>query len=110
CRGEQRWCQRDGPGSRRRIVQPPAWPGGMACMSLHCRRAAYAGDSPNALRSAAYRPHMATDTQGDIERLLAHADWLRALATYLVRSPAEADDLVQETFVAALRSPPDPAR
>ena len=53
---------------------------------------------------------MTAGTGTDIERLLAQADWLRALATYLVRNPAEAEDLVQETFVAALRSPPDASR
>jgi RNA polymerase sigma-70 factor (ECF subfamily) len=46
----------------------------------------------------------------DVESLLTHADWLRALATFLLQNPSEADDMVQETFVAALRSPPDPAR
>jgi RNA polymerase sigma-70 factor (ECF subfamily) len=46
----------------------------------------------------------------EIEALLAQADWLRALATHLVRTPADAEDLVQETFVAALRKPPDAAR
>jgi RNA polymerase sigma-70 factor (ECF subfamily) len=45
----------------------------------------------------------------DLAHLLAHADWLRALARQLVGS-ASADDVVQETFVAALRSPPDAER
>ena len=45
----------------------------------------------------------------DLAHLLAHADWLRALARQLVGS-ASADDVVQETYVAALRSPPDAAR
>ncbi len=45
----------------------------------------------------------------DLVGLLAHADWLRALAHRLV-GPASADDAVQETYVAALRAPPDPAR
>lgn len=40
-----------------------------------------------------------------IEDLLAHAEWLRRLAGRLV-SPAELDDLVQETWKAAVRSPP----
>jgi RNA polymerase sigma-70 factor (ECF subfamily) len=43
-----------------------------------------------------------------IEELLAHADWLRRLALHVVRGAdgAEADDVLQETWVAALRSPP----
>ncbi|MEO6772689.1 MAG: sigma-70 family RNA polymerase sigma factor, partial [Kofleriaceae bacterium] len=43
----------------------------------------------------------------DLAALLAHADWLRDLARKLVGGAA-ADDAVQDTFVAALRSPPDP--
>src|SRR4051794_6256886 len=43
----------------------------------------------------------------NLAALLAHADWLRDLARKLVGG-ADADDAVQETFVAALRSPPDP--
>src|SRR6478735_7191052 len=43
----------------------------------------------------------------NLAALLAHADWLRDLARKLVGG-AEADDAVQDTFVAALRSPPDP--
>lgn len=41
-----------------------------------------------------------------IEALLAHQDWLRRLASALVRDANEADDLVQETMLAALRTPP----
>ncbi len=40
------------------------------------------------------------------EDLLAHAGWVRALARRLVSDPAAADDLVQETWLAALRHPP----
>jgi RNA polymerase sigma factor (sigma-70 family) len=40
-----------------------------------------------------------------VEELLAHADWLRRLAGRLV-GPGEGEDLVQETWTAALRSPP----
>jgi RNA polymerase sigma-70 factor (ECF subfamily) len=40
------------------------------------------------------------------EALLAHHQWVRALARSLVRDPNEADDLVQETWLAALRNPP----
>src|SRR2546421_12875536 len=46
------------------------------------------------------------------EDLLAHAGWLHRLAARLVSS-AEADDVVQDTWVAAMRSPPSrdrPAR
>src|SRR5688572_26897750 len=38
------------------------------------------------------------------EALLAEARWLRRLATSLIGE--EAEDLVQETYLAALRSPP----
>ncbi len=40
------------------------------------------------------------------ERLLEHASWLRALARHLVDDAAAADDLVQETWLAAVRRPP----
>lgn len=46
-------------------------------------------------------------TQEQLERLLDHADWLRALARRLVQDASAADDLVQETWLAALSSPPD---
>ena len=42
----------------------------------------------------------------DPEGLLAHAGWIRRLAHGLVRDPERAEDLVQETWVAALRHPP----
>jgi RNA polymerase sigma-70 factor (ECF subfamily) len=42
----------------------------------------------------------------DPERLLAQTAWVRRLARSLVRDEASADDLVQDTFVAALRRPP----
>jgi RNA polymerase sigma factor (sigma-70 family) len=38
--------------------------------------------------------------------LLSHASWLQALARSLVSDPATADDLVQDTWVAALQRPP----
>ncbi len=41
-----------------------------------------------------------------IEHLLAHRVWLRALARSLVDDGAAADDLVQDTWMAALRRPP----
>src|SRR5262245_5348384 len=40
------------------------------------------------------------------EDLLAHGRFLRALARSLVLDPQRADDLVQETWAAALESPP----
>src|SRR5262245_37649420 len=40
------------------------------------------------------------------EDLLAHAGWLRSLARSLVRDAAVAQDLAQDTLVAALRHPP----
>jgi RNA polymerase sigma factor (sigma-70 family) len=45
-----------------------------------------------------------------LEDLLSHADWLRRLAAHLVRGGGGADDLLQDTWEAALRCPPDPAR
>jgi RNA polymerase sigma-70 factor (ECF subfamily) len=50
-----------------------------------------------------------TDT-ADIAALLQHSVWLRRLAMSLVRDPAAADDLVQETWVAALQHPPGAGR
>ena len=41
-----------------------------------------------------------------VEQLLEHAEWIRKLAHVLVRDPALAEDLAQDTWVAALRSPP----
>jgi RNA polymerase sigma-70 factor (ECF subfamily) len=40
------------------------------------------------------------------EELLAHADWVQALAVRLVHDRDVANDLVQETWLAALRRPP----
>ncbi len=42
----------------------------------------------------------------DLDNVLADAGWIRALARQLVRDGAAADDLVQETWVAALERPP----
>src|SRR5687768_8104157 len=42
----------------------------------------------------------------DIEVLLAEAPWLARLARSLTGDAAEADEIVQETYAAALRSPP----
>ncbi|HEY0710627.1 MAG TPA: sigma-70 family RNA polymerase sigma factor [Polyangia bacterium] len=41
-----------------------------------------------------------------IEDLLVHADWLRHLATRLVHDGTDTEDLVQETWTSAMRSPP----
>src|SRR5690349_13725659 len=46
----------------------------------------------------------------DIDHLLTHAEWLRGLARHLVRDDADAAEAVQQTWVAALHRPPDPAR
>jgi RNA polymerase sigma-70 factor (ECF subfamily) len=50
------------------------------------------------------------DRPADLEQLLRHSAWLAALARRLVADAAAADDLVQETWVAALCNPPDPRR
>ena len=42
----------------------------------------------------------------DIGDLLVHADWVRHLARGLVANAAQADDVVQDTWVAALERPP----
>ncbi|NVB85383.1 MAG: sigma-70 family RNA polymerase sigma factor [Kofleriaceae bacterium] len=42
----------------------------------------------------------------DPQALLEHATWLRRLARTLVADSAVADDLVQDTYLAALRRPP----
>jgi RNA polymerase sigma factor (sigma-70 family) len=46
----------------------------------------------------------------NVATLLEHGQWMRKLASHLVHDTATAEDLVQDTWVAALRSPPDPAR
>jgi RNA polymerase sigma-70 factor (ECF subfamily) len=47
----------------------------------------------------------------EISELLSHADWLERLAHHLVKGTGEgASDLVQETWVATLRSPPSGER
>lgn len=42
----------------------------------------------------------------DIDDLLAHSGWVRALALRLVKDAQTADDVVQDTWMAALRHPP----
>ena len=44
------------------------------------------------------------------DMLLEHAAWMRKLARELVRDPGAADDLTQDTWLAFLRSRPDPDR
>ena len=39
-------------------------------------------------------------------RIAEHAEWVRALARRLVREPAAAEDVAQETLLAALATPP----
>jgi RNA polymerase sigma factor (sigma-70 family) len=52
---------------------------------------------------------MGRDTE--LETLLTHADWLQRLAVHLVHGDRQlAGDVVQQTWLAALRSPPDPNR
>lgn len=57
---------------------------------------------------------MGSEAFSKIEReLLAHSTWVRRLARSLVASEADAEELVQDTWVAALRRPPvegSPAR
>jgi len=48
----------------------------------------------------------APTSDAEIERLLAHSAWLSTLAKRLVHDSAAAEDLVQDTWHAALRSPP----
>jgi RNA polymerase sigma factor (sigma-70 family) len=45
-----------------------------------------------------------------LDDLLAEADWLTRLSHHLVSDEDVASDLVQDTWVAALRSPPDASR
>jgi len=44
------------------------------------------------------------------DELTAHAEWIRGLALQLVRDAARADDLVQETYLAALERRPETGR
>ena len=47
-------------------------------------------------------------TPHELEELLAHGPWVRALARSLVRDPSRADDLVQQAWLKALERPPAP--
>ena len=48
----------------------------------------------------------APDEPNPIESLLAQGDWLRSVAQRLVVDPNQADDLVQDGWLSALRQPP----
>jgi len=45
-------------------------------------------------------------TSPNLEALLAHSGWVRALAHHLVDDPASADDVEQDAWVTALERPP----
>lgn len=47
-----------------------------------------------------------TTARPDVELLLRHQEWVRALARRLVADPATADDVAQETLLAAATSAP----
>lgn len=49
---------------------------------------------------------MARTRSPSLDSLLAHRAFVRGLAHALVRDPSEADDIEQETWLAALRRPP----
>lgn len=50
---------------------------------------------------------MRSSAHSDVDTLLRHAGWMRSLARSLVADPNVADDLVQDTWVAALEHPPE---
>ena len=45
-----------------------------------------------------------------LDDLLEHGSWLRGLAASLIQDATAVDDVVQETYLAALKSPPDTTR
>ncbi len=49
---------------------------------------------------------MSSSDRVDVDALLTHAGWVRALAGSLVADPNLADDLTQQTWIAALQRPP----
>lgn len=53
---------------------------------------------------------MDLSTDAQLQELMSHSAWLRRLARTLVRDAAAVDDLLQETWLAALKNPPDPNR
>src|SRR5438552_16641328 len=46
------------------------------------------------------------DARAPIEELLVHREWMRGLARTLALDESRADDVVQETWLSALRNPP----
>ena len=54
------------------------------------------------------RDTAAVGAPADLSALLSQSGWLRGLAAHLVGGDQAADDLVQETWLAAVRSPPRP--
>jgi RNA polymerase sigma factor (sigma-70 family) len=66
-------------------------------------------DGQRRARSAQHPMSSAPPPSTSIEQLLAHAEWLQRLSVHVVRGE-DAADLVQDTWVAALRSPPDRTR
>jgi RNA polymerase sigma-70 factor (ECF subfamily) len=53
---------------------------------------------------------MGTRSTYDLEAVLAHTPWVRALAERLVGDPGEAEDIAQETWLAAERHRPSAER
>jgi RNA polymerase sigma-70 factor (ECF subfamily) len=53
---------------------------------------------------------MEPETGVEAHPLSVHAGWMRALATSLLADPSAADDVVQDSCLAAIRHPPDEAR
>ncbi len=49
------------------------------------------------------------DTRPSIEALLKHAEWVRTVARRLVADESTADDIVQDSWLAALKRPPEHA-
>ena len=49
---------------------------------------------------------MAEDAPRTLDELLTHSAWVRRVAASLVRDAADADDVVQSTWLAALQRPP----
>ncbi len=48
------------------------------------------------------------DASYDLKRLLAQAGWIRRLAANLIHDPGTADDVAQETLLAAMKESPEP--
>jgi DNA-directed RNA polymerase specialized sigma24 family protein len=50
------------------------------------------------------------NTTRPAEAILAHGAWLRRLASALAAHEADANDLMQQTYLAAIESPPPAGR